>query len=114
MTSVFGRGVSFPPWVDANGRFAWSEGEHSIRESITVILKTELGERVGVPDFGATLRRFFFEANNAGTHVLPPALQGRMGVSPKGMLDGKGKATLSLIFQWMPFVKICIPFPKKT
>lgn len=109
-----------------------------------MILKTEFGERVGVLNFGSTLGRFFFEPSNADTHVLPPALKSRMGVSPKDMLDGKGKATLSLtldwicgfsipiimirtfivlntflllislIFQWMPFVKIRIPFPKKT
>lgn len=69
MTNIFGRSMSFPPRVDANGRFAWSEGENNIRESIAVILKTESGERVGVPDFGAGLGRFLFEPNNAGTHA---------------------------------------------
>ncbi len=69
MTNVFGRSMSFPPRVDANGRFAWSEGESNIRESIAVILKTESGERVGVPEFGAGLGRFLFEPNNASTHA---------------------------------------------
>ena len=69
MTNVFGRSMSFPPRVDANGRFVWSEGESNIRESIAVILKTESGERVGVPEFGAGLGRFLFEPNNASTHA---------------------------------------------
>jgi Bacteriophage baseplate protein W len=69
MNSVFGRSVAFPPRVGADGRFVWSEGEANIRESITVVLKTDPGERVGVPDFGAGLGRFLFEPNNAATHA---------------------------------------------
>lgn len=68
-TSIFGKSMSFPPRVGADGRFVWSQGEANIRESITVILKTEPGERVGVPDFGAGLARFLFEPNNAATHA---------------------------------------------
>jgi uncharacterized protein len=69
MTSIYGQGISFPPRVGADGRFLWSEGEGSIRECITVILKTEPGERVGVPDFGAGLGRFLFEPNVPATHA---------------------------------------------
>jgi len=67
--SIFGRSMSFPPRVGADGRFVWSDGEQNIRESITVILKTEPGERVGVTDFGAGLGRFLFEPNNVATHA---------------------------------------------
>jgi len=69
MTSVFGKGLSFPPRVGADGRMVWSEGEAGIREAITVVLKTEPGERVGVTDFGAGLGRYLFEPNNPGTHA---------------------------------------------
>jgi phage baseplate assembly protein W len=69
MNSIFGRSMSFPPRVDAEGRFVWSDGETNIRESIVVALKTEPGERVGVNDFGAGLGRFLFEPNNAATHA---------------------------------------------
>lgn len=69
MSSLFGSGMSFPPRVDADGRFVWSAGEDNIRESIAVILKTEPGERVGLPEFGAGLGRFLFEPNNAATHA---------------------------------------------
>jgi phage baseplate assembly protein W len=69
MKSVFGRSMSFPPRVGPDGRFVWSDGEDNIRESIGVILKTDLSERVGVPDFGAGLPRLLFEPNNAATHA---------------------------------------------
>jgi phage baseplate assembly protein W len=69
MSSVVGRSMAFPPRVGADGRFVWSDGEASIRESITVVLKTEPGERVGVPEFGAGLGRFLFEPNSAATHT---------------------------------------------
>jgi uncharacterized protein len=68
--AVLGRSFSFPPRVGADGRFVWSEGEANIRESIAVILKTDPGERLGVPDFGAGLGRFLFEPNNPATHAL--------------------------------------------
>lgn len=67
--SIFGKSMSFPPRVGSDGRFVWSSGETNIRESIAMILKTEPGERVGVPDFGAGLARFLFEPNNAATHA---------------------------------------------
>lgn len=69
MSSIFGQGMAFPPRVGADGRFIWSSGEGNIRESIAIILKTELGERLGVADFGAGLARFLFEPNNPATHA---------------------------------------------
>jgi len=65
----FGKSLSFPPRVGADGRMAWSEGEQNIRESIAVILRTEPGERVALAPFGAGLGRFLFEPNNPATHV---------------------------------------------
>lgn len=69
MSSIFGQSMSFPPRVGPDGRFVWSDGEANIRESITVILKTAPGERVGVPEFGAGLSRFLFEPNEPATHA---------------------------------------------
>jgi len=69
MTSPFGKGIAFPPRVDANGRILWSEGERNIQESIAIILKTDLNERVGQPRFGTGLTAFLFEPNNAATHA---------------------------------------------
>ncbi|CAG0962846.1 hypothetical protein MYXO_00855 [Myxococcaceae bacterium] len=67
--SVFGRSLSFPLRVGSDGRLAWSEGEANIRESMAVILKTDPGERVALPDFGAGLGRFLFEPNEASTYA---------------------------------------------
>ena len=69
MSSIFGQGIAFPPRLDGYGRLAWSAGEPNIRESIAVILKTNLRERIALPRFGAGLGGFLFEPNNAGTHA---------------------------------------------
>ena len=69
MTSadIFGRGIAFPPRIDAYGRLAWSVGEDNVRESIRIILLTELKERVRRPTFGGGLAEFLFEPNNVTT-----------------------------------------------
>ena len=48
---IFGRGISFPPRVSADGRVAWSEGETNVRESIRLILMTEQPERLRTAEF---------------------------------------------------------------
>ena len=63
----FGRGIGFPPRVGPDGRVAWSEGEQNVRESIRIILSTEPKERPMLPDFGAGLGVFLFEANVPST-----------------------------------------------
>jgi phage baseplate assembly protein W len=65
--NIFGRSLSFPPRVGPDGRVAWSEGEQNIRESIRVILLTNLRERLRLPDFGGGLNTFLFEPNNVAT-----------------------------------------------
>lgn len=67
---ILGKGISFPPRVGADGRVVWSEGEINIRESIRVILMTELNERIHLPEFGGGLNRFLFEPNTATTRQL--------------------------------------------
>lgn len=69
MSSIFGKGIAFPPRLDGHGRLAWSGGEPNIRESIAIILKTDLRERIALPKFGAGLGNFLFEPNNPGTHA---------------------------------------------
>jgi phage baseplate assembly protein W len=65
--NIFGRSLSFPPRVGPDGRVTWSEGEQNIRESIRVILLTNLRERIRLPDFGGGLNTFLFEPNNVAT-----------------------------------------------
>jgi uncharacterized protein len=67
---LFGRGISFPPRVGADGRMIWSQGEVNIRESILVILMTQFNERINQADFGGNLRTFLFEPNTVTTRHL--------------------------------------------
>lgn len=67
---VFGRGISFPPRLSADGRIVWSEGEQNIREAIRVILLTEERERINLPDFGGGLGQYLFEPNTPMTRHL--------------------------------------------
>ncbi|HEY3493719.1 MAG TPA: GPW/gp25 family protein [Polyangiaceae bacterium] len=64
---VLGRGIAFPPRLGEDGRWAWSAGEQSVRDSIRVILETEQRERLMLPRFGAGVRRFLFEPNTVAT-----------------------------------------------
>lgn len=74
--ALFGRGISFPPRIGPDGRFIWSEGEQNVRESIRVILMTNLRERVRLPQFGGGLSTFLFEPNNPTTrHLIEDRIQ---------------------------------------
>jgi hypothetical protein len=73
---LFGRGISFPPRVGADGRVAWSEGEQNVREAIKVILMTARRERLRLTEFGGTLGRFLFEPNTVTTrHLIADQIQ---------------------------------------
>jgi phage baseplate assembly protein W len=65
--AILGRGVAFPPHIGSDGRWAWSEGEINIREAIQVIVMTEPGERLQLPDFGGGLGALLFEPNTTAT-----------------------------------------------
>jgi len=66
--NIYGRGLAFPPRVGPDGRLAWSEGAQNIRESIRIILLTNPGERLRLPNFGAGLQPLLFEPNTAARH----------------------------------------------
>jgi uncharacterized protein len=68
--AVFGSGISFPVRVGPEGRVATSAGPENIRESIRVILLTQPGERLQLPDFGGGARGFLFEPNTVATRRL--------------------------------------------
>lgn len=67
---VFGRGWSFPPHLGPAGRVAWTAGVDGVRQSIRIILTTEPGERLMLPQFGAGLKQFLFQPNTPATHRL--------------------------------------------
>lgn len=59
-----GRGFRFPFQLDARGRLALSDGLERIEDSIWIILKTSLGERVMRPTFGVGLDDRVFDNNS--------------------------------------------------
>ena len=65
-----GRGIHFPPRINAEGRWAWSSGAENIRQSIRVILQTEPLERLMLAEFGAGLKTLLFQPNVIATHRL--------------------------------------------
>ena len=67
---IYGKGMSFPPRVGADGRVAWSEGEANVREAIKVILLTDQRERLRLPNFGGSLTLYLFEPNTVTTRQL--------------------------------------------
>ncbi len=67
---LLGRGISWPLTITPDGRLARSSGEDNIGENVRLILATNRGERVGVPEFGAGLEQFLFEPNTITTHQL--------------------------------------------
>ena len=64
-----GQGISWPPRIDGDGRLLRSADADNVREAIQVILLTEPGERVRLPEFGAGLGRVLFEPNIPATHI---------------------------------------------
>lgn len=67
---LLGRSLAWPLTVTPDGKLARSSGEDNIRENVRLILATNRGERVGVPEFGAGLEQFLFEPNTITTHQL--------------------------------------------
>jgi phage baseplate assembly protein W len=64
---IFGRGVAFPPHLDATGQWAYSLASENVRESIQIMLLTRVGERLMLPDYGSAVKNYLFAPNNAAT-----------------------------------------------
>lgn len=62
-----GVGWAFPVRPVA-GRLSYARYEEDIEQAIEIILRTDPGERVMEPAFGAGLRNFLFAGNSAVTH----------------------------------------------
>jgi phage baseplate assembly protein W len=59
--SFLGTGVTFPPQTDpATGKFRMSDGPKSVKESIYLILMTQMGERLTRPKFGTNTAGYVF------------------------------------------------------
>lgn len=55
---------------DEQGRYAYAQGNESVREVIWNILMTQPGERLMRPGFGAGLKNFIHQPNNQTTRSL--------------------------------------------
>lgn len=65
-----GAGIAFPLRVNVQGSLQLSSAAPNLEESILIILKTDLGERVYRPDFGSRLSELTFESLNTQTLLL--------------------------------------------
>jgi uncharacterized protein len=68
--AFLGSGWAFPPAPDVVGEAATAAYEEDVRQSILIILKTNHGERVMRPDFGAGLQALVFEPLSTTTMAL--------------------------------------------
>lgn len=66
---LLGSGWSFPLQINTQGSLQLSHAEQSVEESIWLILRTDVGERVGEPEFGSMLTDFAFAPMNTDTLV---------------------------------------------
>src|SRR5512134_148277 len=65
-----GTGLRFPVASDGQTRrVEWVRGMDLVRQSIETILDTEPGERIMLPTFGCSLRRFLMAPNTAATRT---------------------------------------------
>jgi phage baseplate assembly protein W len=65
-----GAGLGFPLQVNVQGGMQLSTGTPNIEESMVIILRTDLGERVYRPNFGSRLSELVFEPMNVQTLML--------------------------------------------
>ena len=67
--TLLGSGWAFPLRMNTQGSLRLSTAEQSVEESIWLILRTDVGERVGEPEFGSMLTDFAFAPMNTDTLV---------------------------------------------
>ena len=67
-----GTGVTFPPQVDpATGRFKMSVGSQSVRDSVYLILMTQISERLTRPEFGTNTASYvFMDVNQTNLTIM--------------------------------------------
>lgn len=68
--AFLGIGWAFPMSLNAQGEIASAAYEEDVREAVRLVLGTDYGERVMVPDFGANLHAMLFEPMNTTTLAL--------------------------------------------
>lgn len=79
IADLYGRGAAHPLALSPSGGVAEAAGVTRIEQSIRIILRSQHGERIMRPDFGANLRSLAFAANtpaaaNLARHLVESAL----------------------------------------
>jgi uncharacterized protein len=67
MKDIIGRGWTFPPKIDPQGRISLTSDANELDQAIQIILTTSPGQRVMRPTFGARLAELVFAPNNSQT-----------------------------------------------
>ncbi len=67
--SFLGRGWAFPPAFGLDNSVEMVANVEDIRQSLTILFNTQLGERILQPEYGCALHKFQFEP-------ITPALRG--------------------------------------
>jgi uncharacterized protein len=70
LNPYIGSGFAFPVQANVQGGVQLSGTTPNLEESIIIILRTRLGERVYRPDFGCRLSELVFEPMNTQTLLL--------------------------------------------
>ncbi|WP_257237110.1 GPW/gp25 family protein [Nostoc sp. 'Peltigera malacea cyanobiont' DB3992] len=65
--NILGRGWAFPLQLNLQGGVKFSSEDEKVKESIWIILRTSLGERVYRPNFGCRLSELAFAPLNSDT-----------------------------------------------
>jgi uncharacterized protein len=65
--TFLGRGISSPLAADQHGALEHAAYEHSVQQSVWIILSTAKGERVMRPDFGCGIHELVFDTVTAST-----------------------------------------------
>jgi phage baseplate assembly protein W len=74
-----GRGWRFPVKVNSRGGIDWSDGPDRVQDSIWIIVRTAVGERVMRPRFGAGASDFVFQPNSTAVRTaLAAAIKGAL------------------------------------
>ncbi len=68
--AFLGLGWAFPVALNPQGEITAAAYEEDVRQAIRIILGTNHGERVMLPDFGANLKAMLFEPINTTTLSL--------------------------------------------
>lgn len=111
--SVLGTGWAFPPqFSDISGDIVQSSGREDIRQSLSILLSTSLGERIMQPTYGCNLRDYMFEAMdttmitylksliyNAILYHEPRIDAKSISIDTSGYLEGKLNITVDFIIR---------------